>query len=206
MVCSDNVKKFVSNELHDYLISQDITHQATAPYAHQQNGKAECYIRTIKDLAQAMMAWSGLPMSFFGDAILTTQYLWICLPTSTLPSLTTSYKVMEGNKSDLLHLCIWDCHCFILYPSEVQIKGSEQRFEAIFVGYDKNCLSWRVQDLNRKYFFLKDVIFDELVPGHLHPHSIQHISIPPPQLASVLDSPVQCLDRLFATSSKFCTS
>lgn len=109
MVCSDNVKEFVLGELHNYFSSCGITHQAMALYAHQQNGKAERYIRTIEDFAQAMMAWSSLLMSFLGNAILTAQYLQNRLPTSTLPSLMTSCEVMENVKPDLSHLCIWSC-------------------------------------------------------------------------------------------------
>jgi hypothetical protein len=43
-------------------------------YAHQQNGKSECYIRTIEEGGH-LLADAGLPMSFWLDAVLTCQYL-----------------------------------------------------------------------------------------------------------------------------------
>ncbi|KNZ77309.1 Copia protein [Termitomyces sp. J132] len=141
-VYSDNAKEFISGDLHDFLISQGITHQNTAPYAHQQNGKAEQYICTVEDTAESMMAWLGLPMSFLGEAILTAQYLQNCLPTSTLPSLITPYEIMEGTKPDLSHLQVWGCGCYILYPSKIFGKGAGQRFEAIFVSYKEDWIGW----------------------------------------------------------------
>ena len=55
--------------------------QATAPYAHQQNGKIEQYIRTISDTAQALLADSKLPASFWGLSIQAAVYLCNRIPT-----------------------------------------------------------------------------------------------------------------------------
>ena len=63
--------------------TKGITLQCTVAYAHQQNGKSEHYIRTIEEGGQALLADSGLPMSFWLDAVLTRQYLVNRLPTST---------------------------------------------------------------------------------------------------------------------------
>lgn len=120
-------------------------------------------------------------MFFLGDGILTAQYLQNHLPTSTLPPLATLYKVMKSSKPDFLHFSVWNCYCFVFYLSKIWAKGSGYHFEAIFIRYDKDHLSWRICDLNGKYFFSKDIIFNELVPGHLYLHSIQHISSPLPQ-------------------------
>ena len=66
-------------------------------------------------------------------------------------------------------LQIFGSQCFIHQPVEICGKGAAQRFEAIFVGYIENHLSWLVCDLNSKLFFSQDVIFNESVPGHLSP-------------------------------------
>jgi len=78
---------------------------------------------------------------------------------------------MEHKKPDLSHLRVWGCQCFIAIPPELCLKGSPRCFKAIFIGYEENRLSWRVQDLNGKYHFSCDVIFNELVPGRLSPSS-----------------------------------
>lgn len=178
-VRSDGALEFVAGALRDHLRSKGIVHQSTAAYAHQQNGKAERYIRTIEDTAQTLMADSGLPLSFLGDAVLTAQYLRNRLPTTTLPALTTPFEVMEQKKPDLSHLRPWGCQCFVMWPAETRPKGAPKRFEAIFVGYEEGRVGWRVRDLNGKYFFSRDVIFNENVRGRLKPHNIVQNPSPP---------------------------
>jgi len=88
------------------------------PYALFQNGKAEQYIRTLEDTAQMLLVDSGLPLEFYGDTILTAQYLRNCLLMSTLPSPIMPFEVMKGVKLDLSHLYIWGCQCFTIIPPE----------------------------------------------------------------------------------------
>ena len=159
--------------------------QVTAPYAHAQAGKAERYVRTIEDGVQTLLADAKRPPSFWGDAALTTQYLRNRLPTSTLPPNTTPYEIMHGVKPDLSHLRVWGCQCFPSIPPELRTKGGPRRYEAIFVGYEENRISWRVRDLAGKYFFSRDVVFNETVPGHLSPTRGQPVDLsllPPPSL------------------------
>ena len=164
---SDGAKELIEGKFAKYLLEKGITQQITAPYAHSQNGKAERYVRTLEDGAQTLLAESGLPQSFLGDATLTIQYLRNRLPTTTLPNDTTPYECMEKSKPDLSHLRVWGCQCFVHIPEELRTKGGPRRFEAIFVGYEENRVGWCVRDLNGKYHFSRDIIFNESVPGHL---------------------------------------
>ena len=151
-----------------HFASKGITLQRTVAYAHQQNGKSERYIRTIEEGGQALLADSGLPMSFWLDAILTRQYLVNRLPTSTLPSNITPFEsMMAGQKPDLSHLRVWGCDCYVAVPDEVRGKAGPKRFRAIFVGYEEHRLGWRVRDLAGKYSFSNDVIFNENLPARL---------------------------------------
>jgi hypothetical protein len=151
-----------------HLSSKGIVVQRTVPYAHQQNGKSERYIRTIEEGGQALLADSGLPMSFWLDAMLTRQYLVNRLPTSTLPSNTTPFEVINsGRKPDLSHLRVWGCDCYVAVPNEVRAKAGPKRFQAIFVGYEEHRIGWRVRDLKGKYSFSNDIIFNENISGRL---------------------------------------
>ena len=151
-----------------HLASKGITLQRTVPYAHQQNGKSERYIRTLEEGGQALLADSGLPMSFWLDAILTRQYLLNRLPTSTLPSNITAFELlMPGKKPDLSHLRVWGCDCYVAVPNEIRGKAGPKRFRAIFVGYEEHRLGWRVRDLSGKYSFSNDIIFNENLPARL---------------------------------------
>ena len=112
-------------------------------------------------------------MSFWCDTVLSSQYLWNCLPTSTLAVNIMPYEVFRHSKPDVSHLCIWGCQCFMAIPGELREKAGFKRFEGIFVGYEENCKGWRVQDLKGKYYFSQDVIFNEDLSGRLGvPHSV----------------------------------
>jgi hypothetical protein len=71
-----------------HLRDHGITVQVTAPYAY--HGKAKCYIWTLEDGMQALIADAKLPPSFWHDTICTYQYLCNHLPTSPLPHLCSS--------------------------------------------------------------------------------------------------------------------
>ncbi|SJL06868.1 uncharacterized protein ARMOST_10210 [Armillaria ostoyae] len=70
----DGAKEFTQGELGQHFKDSGIEVQMTALYAHQQNGKAERFIQTLEDDAQTLIADSGLPMSFWGDAVMTASY------------------------------------------------------------------------------------------------------------------------------------
>jgi len=94
-ICMDGAKEFSLGNMGAYLKSWGITMQITAPYAHSQNGKAECFVRTIEDGAQTLLSDTKLMMSFWGDATLTMNYLHNHTPTVTLPSGVTAFEVMN---------------------------------------------------------------------------------------------------------------
>ena len=178
----DGAPELSAGTLGAHLKARGIAVQVTAPYAHSQNGKAERYIRTLEDGGQALLADSGLPGSFWGDAVLTMQYVRNRVPTSTLPVGFTPYEILHKKKPDLSHLCVWGCQCFVAIPGELRDKVGPRRFEAIFVGYEENRVGWRVRDLQGTYHFSRDIVFNESSAGHLHqlPRSLP----PPADIAS----------------------
>ena len=110
-----------------HFVSKGIAIQHTIPYAHQQNGKSEHYVRTIEEGGQALLADSGLPMSFWLDAMLMRQYLVNHLPTSTLPQNLTPYELLtNGRKPDLSHLQVWGCDCYVAVPNELRSKAGSK--------------------------------------------------------------------------------
>ena len=120
----------------EHLMSKGIVIQRTVPYAHEQNGKSEWYIRTLEEGGQALLAGSSLPMSFWLDAVLTQQYLCNRLPTSTLPNNVTPFESLtNGRKPDLSHLRVWGCDCYVAVPDELRLKAGFKRFRVIILIY-----------------------------------------------------------------------
>lgn len=180
--------ELTAGQMGDYFTSKGIIVQRTVPYAHQQNGKSERYIRTIEEGGQALLADAGLPMSFWLDAVLTRQYLVNRLPTSTLPDNVTPFEIItKGRKPDLSHLRVWGCDCYVAVPDELRAKAGPKRSRAIFVGYEEHRIGWKVRDLHGKYSFSNDVIFNEDISGRLGvahplpaPSSLSDLSQDPP--------------------------
>ena len=194
--------ELTAGKMGDYLVSKGIVVQRTVPYAHQQNGKSERYIRTIEEGGQALLADSGLPMSFWLDAVLTRQYLVNRLPTSTLPADLTPFEIINGRKPDLSHLRVWGCDCYVAVPDELRAKSGFKRFKAIFVGYEEHRIGWRVRDLHGKYSFSNDIIFNEHHSGRLGVS--RPLSSPTPTSVPALDSsrPVRDVPRVRTTMGK----
>ena len=163
----DGALELTAGAMGGHFASKGIAVQKTAPHAHSQNGKSERYVRTLEEGGQTLLAASGLPVSFWLDAVLTSQYLRNRLPTSTLPANTTPFESFTRKKPDLSHLRVWGCQCFVAVPDELRPKAGFKRFEAVFVGYEENRVGWRVRDLHGKYHFSRDIIFNENSSGRL---------------------------------------
>ena len=100
----DGALEFTKGKMGKHFTKQGIVIQRTAPYAHQQAGKIERYVHMIEEGGQVLLADSGLPMSFWGWAVLTSQYLHNRLSTSTLAPNMTPFEALTMKKPDLSHL------------------------------------------------------------------------------------------------------
>ena len=69
----DGALELTKEKMGEHFTKQGIVTQRTVPYAHQQAGKIEQYICTIEEGGQVLLADSGLPMLFWGWAVLTSQ-------------------------------------------------------------------------------------------------------------------------------------
>src|ERR1700690_1496401 len=130
-VRSDNAGDFLSDSFRNFLKDEGIAHELTVPYAHQQNGKAERYIRTLEDGCMTMLADVDVPLSYWADAVVTKQYLMNVTPTSTLPENITPYEAFTGKKPDIAHLQVWGCQCWVRIPLELRTKGGVHSYQAI---------------------------------------------------------------------------
>lgn len=75
--------------------------------------------------------------------------------------------MMYGTKPDYSNLQVWGCQAFIIDPVEVRPKGAPMRYEGIFVCYKENRVGWGCIDLNGKYQFTNDTIFNKSAKGRL---------------------------------------
>ena len=66
------------------------------PATPQQHGVAESRNRTLLEMVRPMMGQANLPISFWGDALLTATYILNYVPSKSVP--TTPYELWTGAK------------------------------------------------------------------------------------------------------------
>jgi hypothetical protein len=151
---SDNGGEFISKAFTEALSMAGIERQLSAPYAHQQNGKAERAIRTIEGRLFAMLESAGLPANLWGEAALTACYLWNRSTSVTLPPGITPFEVVNGRQPDLAHIRVFGSRCFARIPSELQVKLGPHSRKAIFLGYPEGTKGYRLRDQASGTFFV----------------------------------------------------
>ena len=62
-------------------------------------------------MVRSMMAQDNLPISFWGDALLSATYINNRVPSKSVPS--TPYQLWKGETPDLSIMCTWGCACYI---------------------------------------------------------------------------------------------
>jgi transposase InsO family protein len=82
-----------------------IARQLTIPYTPQQNGVAERRNRTLFDMVRLMMTQANLPISFWGDTLLTAVYILNRVPSKSVSS--TPYELWNGVKPNLSYFYPW---------------------------------------------------------------------------------------------------
>ncbi|KAF5357520.1 hypothetical protein D9757_013060 [Collybiopsis confluens] len=166
----DGAKEFHSEKIEEFLRKRGIQDASTAPYAHWQNGRAERWIRLVEDMAMVLLQASGLPLSFWGDAVHTAVFIIMRLPTTALSHIkddVTPYELLNKSKPDYSILRVFGCQCFFWVPNERRTKFGDKYEEGIFVGYVDS--GYRVRGLNGTYHEVPHdcVVFNEWVMGKL---------------------------------------
>lgn len=96
---TDQGREYLSNQFEELCNEKGIVRQLTTPYTPQQNGMAERRNRTLLDMVWSMMAQTNLPISFWGDASLTTVYILNKVPSKSVTS--TPFELWTGHKTKL---------------------------------------------------------------------------------------------------------
>ena len=83
------------------------------PYNLEQNGTAERKNRTFLDAARCLLAKSGLPDTFWAEAVNTANYLRNRSPTASLGG-RTPYEAWTGKVPSVSHLRVFGSKGFYL--------------------------------------------------------------------------------------------
>ncbi|KAD3640186.1 hypothetical protein E3N88_29409 [Mikania micrantha] len=148
-VRSDNSTEFRNHLLDEFYQSKGIQRQYSIPRSPEQNGVVERKNRTLIEAARTMLADSGLPLTFWAEAVNTACYVqnrvlvnqrWLKTPYEILHSLTPLISFFRA----------FGCPCFILNTKDQLTKFDSKVDAGYFVGYSSTCKAYRVFNCRTK--------------------------------------------------------
>ncbi|KAJ9544385.1 hypothetical protein OSB04_024092 [Centaurea solstitialis] len=146
---SDHGTEFKNKVLGGYLESVGSKHTFAAVRTPQQNVVVERRNRTLVEAARTMLAYSKLPMFLWAEAVDTACY------TQNLSIVNnrfgkTPYELINNRVPNIEHFRVFGCRCFVMNDREDRDKLHAKSDEAIFIGYSKNSIAYRVYNKRTK--------------------------------------------------------
>lgn len=141
---SDNGREYITKELKEWLIEQEIKVQYTAPYSPFQNGVAERKNRTPIEAARCMLMDAGMEKKYWAEAVDTACYLQNMLPSKAVGR--TPFELWSGRKANVEHLHIFGCKGYAHIPKEKRRKLDDKAKPLTFVGYSTESKAYRMLD------------------------------------------------------------
>ncbi|CAA7035581.1 unnamed protein product [Microthlaspi erraticum] len=132
---TDRGGEYLSEQFKTLCDEKGIARQLTTPYTPQQNGVAERRNRTLLEMVRSMMAQANLPISYWGDALLTAAYILNLVPSKSVT--TTPYELWTGRKPNLTHLRAWGSAAYVRDTSHPHGKLGPRGKKCIFIRYSE---------------------------------------------------------------------
>jgi hypothetical protein len=159
IIRSDNGTEFTC--LKTEFIKRGMIFQTSCVGTPQQNGRVERKHRHILNIARALRFQGNLPISFWGECVLTAGYLINRTPTPLLDG-KTPYEMLNGKAPLYEHLRVFGSLCYAHNQGRKSDKFTSRSKKCVFVGYAPGKKGWKLFDLdNKNYFVSRDVAFFE---------------------------------------------
>lgn len=146
---TDNGREYLSDDFDTFLEGHGITRRLTAPHNPEQNGVAERRNRTLLDAARCLLIQSGLPSSFWAEAVNTANHVRNRAPTSRLKGATPHEKWI-GRKPDVSSFEAFGSEVFAMDRSPSKGKLAPRSRKGVFLGYSAESKAYRVWLLEEK--------------------------------------------------------
>lgn len=144
-----------------YCKQQGIRHQTTPPKTPQLNGLAERMNRTLIERVRCLLSDAGLPLSFWGEALLTVTHVINLSPVVILNGDVPD-KVWYGKDVSYDHLRVFGCKAFVHVPKDERSKLDVKTRQCVFLGYGLDDFGYRLYDpVAKKIVRSRDVVFFE---------------------------------------------
>jgi hypothetical protein len=160
---TDGGGEYIDKEFEQYLRDEGVFHETTAPDTPEQNELTEHMNQTICNAATVALIESGLPKSFWTEAMLSAVHVIARSPAAGLKG-KTPYEIMFRQKVDPLLFQPFGCHAYTLIPKKKRKgKFGAKAHKCIMLGYEGGKKAYRLLDLEtRKIISSWHVKFDEM--------------------------------------------
>ncbi|UYV70600.1 hypothetical protein LAZ67_7003638, partial [Cordylochernes scorpioides] len=155
-------KEYCNSDFDWLLIKNGIRRQLSVPRTPQQNGVSERMNQTLLSTARCSLTESGIPITFWGDAIHTACYLRNKTPSKAIDNKIPE-ELWSGRESKIGYLKVFgikswcsidDCHR--------KSKFSPKAKECVLIGYPEGTKGYKVWDFrNDKIYVTRNVRFSE---------------------------------------------
>lgn len=157
---SDNGTEFKNDRMFRYMASRGITLETSAPYVHEQNGRAEREMRTV-DSARTMLNERKLPIKLWAEAVNTAVYTLNRCPSSQTGSVTP-FELWYKKKPDVSHIRIFGSDAYVYVPKEQRKKWDPKSKKLMLVGYHHESTNYRLfNSATNQIVIAKGVIINE---------------------------------------------
>jgi hypothetical protein len=139
----DRGGEFTSKVAEEFLAKNGIKALYSVPEMHQQNGRAERFIRTIMDKAQAMRLDTYLPQSYWEFAVDYAVHVYNRTPLNRLKWITP-YEFVDKKVPDVGHLRVFGSGAYVFLPENRRPNKLSSKSEImIFIGLSEGTKGWK---------------------------------------------------------------
>jgi hypothetical protein len=158
---TDNGGEFTSVEFKSYCADRGVERQHTAPYTPQQNGVVKRRNQTVITMARSLLKASGMPATFWGEAVATAVYILNRAPTKAVDGMTP-YEAWHGHRPDVHRFRTFGCVAFIKETKPNLKKLNDRGTPVIFIGYEPGAKAWRFYNPRSwRAVVSRDAVFNE---------------------------------------------
>ena len=159
---TDDGKEYRGHAFDAWLGEKGIKHETSAPYAHQHNGVAERFNRTVQERMMAVLTDARLEHKFWGEA--ATAVTRALNRTPQLGHALTPYEMFYGRRPDVSSMRVFRCRAWAYKPPDIRRKMDPRALPATHMGYADTSKGYRVL-INGRVYIRRDVTFDEQPVG-----------------------------------------
>uniref|UniRef100_A0AAV1T8D3 Uncharacterized protein n=1 Tax=Peronospora matthiolae TaxID=2874970 RepID=A0AAV1T8D3_9STRA len=161
---SDNGGEYTSRTMSKFCADHGIMQKFTPPYTPQLNGVAERMNRTLVESARCMMEHAELSKSYWGEAVMTANFLRLRCPSRSTSHDKSPYEVWSGKKPILANLKVFGCHAYVHVPKPKRSKLDARSIQCRFIGYSDHEKAYRFEEIkSRRVLVSRDAQFMENV-------------------------------------------